>query len=330
MENKPPVISCIIPCFNSETHIKRCLSSILASTFTDFEILVADDSSSDQSKKILSEYGQNLKIKVFYLEENQGPARLRNFLGQKALGKYIFFLDIDAKIEPDALEKILKRLEADQAIAGLQPALVGPDKKLETVGHFLSPFGFPYEIGAGQNPNNFKNEIPIFGARTAALAVRKTIFDKIDGFDEDYLIYGEDTDLCWRIWLAGGKIIYFPGTLVEHFQKSSFSQKTSFRIFYEGAKNNTANILKNASFGLVWWLLSLHVFGWLLVSFKLLFQGRISSSFWVFRGLWWNFKNLSRTWRKRKIGGSLSPRTIFGPLSLIQLLKKGIRWLIKI
>jgi len=327
-----PKVSIIIPCFNGQAHIKRCLDSILESSFSDFEILIADDGSDDESQEILSQYEKNEKIRIFYFKNNQGPARLRNFLGQKALGKYLLFLDVDTRIESEAIETILKRLEAEERLAGLQPALIGPEGKLETVGHFLSPFGLPYEIGTGQNPDNFKKEMPIFGARTAALAVRKTIFDRIGGFDEDYLIYGEDTDFCWRIWRAGGKIIYFPAARVRHFQKSSFGAKTSHRIFYEGAKNNTANILKNASSQILFWLLPLEILGWLAVSLKLICQKRLVETGWIFRGLFWNLKNIEKTLAKRKVVRAFSvpdnqaEKIIFGETRLIDIIIKGGRW----
>lgn len=314
--------SFVITCFNSQNHISRCLDSVLAQSDQDFEILLADDGSTDHSQEILQSYQNDTRIKIFSFKENRGPAKTRNWLAQKAAGFLLFFLDIDTKMEMDCLSLASRRLLSNQDLGGLQTALLKEDGSSETAGHFLGPFGFPYEV------SSFPEESLIFGARTAGLILKKDVFDQIQGFDEDYLIYGEDTDLCWRVWLAGKQIIFFPSARVWHFQKSSFSPKTRFRLFYEGAKTGPANILKNAAPSMILWLLPLNLLAWLGLALKLLLQGRLSDSGWIIKGLFWNLANLKKTLAKRKKwpGHPELDKIIFGPLSFLEIFKKGLSW----
>ncbi|MBM4402076.1 MAG: glycosyltransferase [Candidatus Cloacimonetes bacterium] len=343
------MLSVITPCFNAEKYISACLESILSSNFQGFEVIIVDDGSTDNSRQILQGYQNHPPIKVFYLEQNQGPAKARNIGAKNANGKYLFFLDVDTKIEKECLKVIVEKLEQNENIGAIQGNLILntlndlsylSDLTTETAGHFLTFFGFPYEVKAdntlGNNPPfnaSFCEERVIFGARSAALAIRKELFEKIGGFDEDYFIYGEDTDLSWRVWLAGFKVHFLPQAKVYHFGKSSLNKETNYRVFYEGAKNNTQNILKNASLGMILWMLPLHVLAWMLLSFKLSAEGRFRQAFWVYRGFLNNLSHLSDLIAKRKTVARFKdphpdlPKIIYGPLRPKELFLKGVRWL---
>ncbi|MCR5254640.1 MAG: glycosyltransferase [Acetatifactor sp.] len=97
-----PKVSIIVPVYNSEKYIGRCIESIIDQEFTDFELLVADDGSTDGTGKILDGYAKKDKrIKVFH-RENSGVSASRNFCLDNAVGEYIQFLDADDWITPDA------------------------------------------------------------------------------------------------------------------------------------------------------------------------------------------------------------------------------------
>ncbi|PJE68820.1 hypothetical protein COU96_02840 [Candidatus Shapirobacteria bacterium CG10_big_fil_rev_8_21_14_0_10_38_14] len=316
MKNKP-VISIIIPCFNAEKYIKKCLDSILQSKYLNHEIILVDDNSNDKTKEILTKYKKSKKIKAFFLNKNSGPAKARNYGARKARGKYLLFLDIDTEIDEHCLKQVVEKFEQNKKLGAVQASL-------DTAGHFLTFFGFPYEVRSKQRL--------IFGARSAGMGIRKDLFEKIGGFDEDYFIYGEDTDLSWRVWLAGHEVHYLPEAKVYHFQKSSLNKKTGYRIFYEGAKNNTQNILKNAPATILLWMLPFHILAWLFLSLKLLGQKRGQHAISIWRGLGWNLKNLKKTLVKRKtIAGYTNPNNqcrqiMFGEINLKALFSKGWRW----
>lgn len=115
MENKNPKISVIVPVYNVEKYLRRCIDSILAQTFTDFELLLIDDGSKDQSGEICDDYAESDKRFVVIHQENHGVSKTR----QKALDMvstdYVAFIDPDDYIEKDYLEKLYNAADKTNA-----------------------------------------------------------------------------------------------------------------------------------------------------------------------------------------------------------------------
>lgn len=120
-ETKNPEISIIIPVYNVEPYIKKCLDSVKAQTFTDFEAIIVDDSSPDGSIKIAMDFvASDPRFKIV-TRENGGLSAARNTGIEYAKGKYIAFLDSDDFIAPSFLEKLYNACEennADMAYCG--------------------------------------------------------------------------------------------------------------------------------------------------------------------------------------------------------------------
>ena len=104
-----PKISVIVPAYNTEKYLRRCIDSILAQTFTDFELLLIDDGSTDQSGEICDEYAdKDVRIKVFH-KANGGVSSARNVGLDNALGEYICFCDADDWVDNDYFEQMRKK-----------------------------------------------------------------------------------------------------------------------------------------------------------------------------------------------------------------------------
>ena len=109
-----PYFSIIVPMYNAARYIKICIDSILNQTFQDFEVIIIDDVSTDDSYNICRElYGDNKKVRLLRHEKNQGQGPARNTGIKNARGKYIGFVDNDDAIIPTALEKIYKATQTD-------------------------------------------------------------------------------------------------------------------------------------------------------------------------------------------------------------------------
>lgn len=113
MKSNSPVISVIVPVYNVEKYLHRCIDSILAQTFTDFELLLIDDGSKDNSGKICDEYAEKDKrIRVFH-KENGGVSSARNVGLENAKGDWICFADSDDWMNENWVEIFSKHFEAD-------------------------------------------------------------------------------------------------------------------------------------------------------------------------------------------------------------------------
>ena len=104
-----PTISVIVPVYNAEKYLHRCIDSVLAQTYKDFELLLIDDGSKDSSGTICDEYAaQDARVKVFH-KENGGVSSARNVGLDHARGEWIMHLDGDDWIEHDMLERLIQK-----------------------------------------------------------------------------------------------------------------------------------------------------------------------------------------------------------------------------
>lgn len=111
-----PKISIIIPCYNVEEYLEECLDSVFKQTFKDFEVICVEDASTDDTKKILQQYGVKYKnIHIIYNAQNQGLAISRNIGLDAAKGDYIFFLDSDDSISKSCLSSLYQRIIQDKS-----------------------------------------------------------------------------------------------------------------------------------------------------------------------------------------------------------------------
>lgn len=114
-------ISIIVPIYNAEKYLERCINSILVQTFTDFELILINDGSTDQSAEIIDRYAQKDPRVVAIHQKNSGVSAARNTGIHAAKGKYIGFVDADDTVEPMMYQKLYKSIEhecADIAMVG--------------------------------------------------------------------------------------------------------------------------------------------------------------------------------------------------------------------
>lgn len=113
----PPLVSIIVPVYNAEKYLHRCIDSILAQTFTDWELLLIDDGSKDASGRICDEYAaKDERIRVFH-KENGGVSSARNLGLDHAEGEWIAFVDSDDWVSKDYLEELVKHSDTDLVVA---------------------------------------------------------------------------------------------------------------------------------------------------------------------------------------------------------------------
>ena len=110
-----PVVSVIIPVFNAGKNVENCIQSLLNQTYKNFEILIIDDGSTDNTLTILEKYERNKKIKVIH-QTNSGVSTARNLGISEANGKYIGFVDADDRVRPNYLEDLVVAIETEKNI----------------------------------------------------------------------------------------------------------------------------------------------------------------------------------------------------------------------
>lgn len=186
-----PLVSVVIPNYNSDQYLSETLESVLSSTHPELEIVVVDDGSTDQSKLILEEWKSRIpgKIRVFY-QANQGPSIARNYGIHQACGNYILPLDSDDKIHPDYISEAVEKFETDPEIK-----VVYCEAK---------------KFGLKNEPWNLKpfslNQLALDNMIFVSALFKKSDWKKTGGFDPRFSCGWED----WEFWInmlkKGGKV----------------------------------------------------------------------------------------------------------------------------
>lgn len=123
MKEKLPKLSIIVPVFNTAKYIEKCLDSLLKQEYPNIEIIVVEDKSTDNSRKVLKKYEDNEKIKIFYNENNSGLSYVRNKALENATGDYIGYIDSDDYIDSNFYSNMMNRIikeNADMAISDMK------------------------------------------------------------------------------------------------------------------------------------------------------------------------------------------------------------------
>ena len=124
-----PTVSIIVPVYNAERTIRRCIESILNQEYTDFELLLVDDGSMDTSGAICDEYAaKDKRIKVIH-QNNQGTAMAKNNAIRKCNGDMVYFVDSDDWLEPDALASLADTMQKTNADMVVYEHIVEEEKK---------------------------------------------------------------------------------------------------------------------------------------------------------------------------------------------------------
>jgi glycosyltransferase involved in cell wall biosynthesis len=196
-------VSVIIPAYNSEGTIGRCLDSLAKQDFKGkYDVIVVDDGSTDNT------VGEVKKHDVKLLEsEHGGPAAARNLGAENATGEIILFTDADCVPEADWIEKICAPF-GDEAIVGVQGAYRTKQRRI--VARFVQ-----YEIEERYGIMSKAGSIDFIGSYSAAY--RKDVFWAEEGFDKNFPIAsGEDTDLSYRLASKGYRMVFEPDAVVYH------------------------------------------------------------------------------------------------------------------
>jgi glycosyltransferase involved in cell wall biosynthesis len=110
--NTDILISIVIPVYNAQETLSRCLDSILNQSFKNFEIILVNDASTDNTQQIIDHYKENYPSQIqAIIKSNGGPGETRNFGIKKAIGKYLTFIDADDFLEPNYFEVVLNAIE---------------------------------------------------------------------------------------------------------------------------------------------------------------------------------------------------------------------------
>ena len=295
--NSDPNFSIIILYWNTDQYINKCLNSLDAQTFRDFEVIILDNGSEQPFNKDLLQEFPNLSIKFLQLPENIGFAAGNNLGVEQANGKYIVTLNADAFPEPNWLENIHKAIvKYPNCFFASKLIMANDPRKFDGVGDVYHFTGLVWRKYHNYSERALQlSEKEVFSPCGAAAIYPKEAFEKVGGFDPDYFAYVEDVDLGFRLRLAGYKCIFLPDAVVHHVGSGSTGRRSDFSVYY-GQRNLIWTFVKNMPGLLLWVLLPFHILMNILMLLLSFFrkQGKITN-----KAKWDAIKELPQMINKR-------------------------------
>ena len=207
-------ISIIIVNYNTAHFLEACIDSILDQKNADYEIIVVDNGSTDNSFEVLAEYEE--KITLIKNNENLGFGKANNIGAKVAKGNYLFLLNQDTEFTSDQdLKKITDFVKTNKQYGLVSTHITEMKTKRET----KPRISYPGEKIVRETITGLPGDIAwVLGA---VMILPKEVYAQINGFDEDFFLYGEDIDICLRVRKAGYAIGYFSEVEILHFGGST-------------------------------------------------------------------------------------------------------------
>ncbi|WP_142712901.1 glycosyltransferase family 2 protein [Fodinibius sediminis] len=248
-----PFFSIIIVSWNALSHLKKYLPSVMATEYSNFEVILADNASNDGSKAWVADKYPGVRIVEH--DDNYGYCGGNNRAVPHASGEILLFLNNDVRVDPEWLQALAKCF-SNSKTAAVQPKFRADENPeyfeyAGAAGGFLDRYGYPFCRGrifdtVEKDHGQYDDSQPILWASGAALAVRKKLFEDLGGFDEDFEFHMEEIDLCWRLWNAGYEVRYCPESLIYHLGGGSLPMGSPRKVYYN-YRNNLMMLWKNCS-----------------------------------------------------------------------------------
>lgn len=238
----------VIPNYNGIKFLADCLNSLKTQSMQDFDVIVVDDCSSDESvNEIECNFSQ---VKCVKRVENGGFAVAVNdgIRYARELGaEYIILLNNDTVADSCFVEKLIDAIGADEKIFSVQAKMLSlhEPELIDDAGDFYTVLGWAYARGKGKSASQYNAKSKIFAACAGAAVYRAKLFDVIGEFDEAHFAYLEDIDIGYRAGLYGYYNMYEPEAVVYHAGSgTSGSRYNEFKVRL-AARNSVYLIYKN-------------------------------------------------------------------------------------
>lgn len=219
-----PRVTVLILNFNGKKYLEKFLPSVIQTDYPDFEILVADNASTDDSIAFCQQQYPDVKLVKF--SKNFGFAEGNNQAIPFVETELLVLLNSDVEVDKNWLKPMVSRMLSSDKIAAVQPKIrMFDDKKLfeyaGAAGGYVDYLAFPLCRGrvfqtVEEDHNQYDDSKEVFWATGACMLLRKSIIEKIGLFDSRFFAHMEEIDFCWRAKNAGYQIWVEPSAVVFH------------------------------------------------------------------------------------------------------------------
>jgi len=252
-DNSTPKVSVVILNYNTSGLLELLIPFVQASIYQNFEIVVIDNASSDDSVQMLAE--KFVDVKVIVHEENLGFAEGYNRGLAQLETPYWILLNSDVEVDKDWIQPLVEVMESDEKIAATGPKILDYYKRdhfeyAGAAGGYMDKWAYPFCRGRlfhtlEKDEDQYEDRREVFWVSGAAFMVRASAYRELGGLDAVLFAHMEEIDLCWRMKNQGYQVWICPQSKVYHMGGGTLSKQSKHKSFLN-FRNNLAIVVKNA------------------------------------------------------------------------------------
>ena len=304
-------VTIVIPHYRAST-LGACLEALYAKSDWPIEVIVVDDGPDGQPvQEARRAYPQAVVLRN---ERNLGFTAACNRGLALARTRYAVLLNDDTCVTAGWLRPLVEAAEADPGLAACQPKLLsaadpGFFDYAGGAGGYIDRLGYTFCRGRlfdhrERDEGQYDRPAPLFWACGAAIFLRLDALRQVGQLDEAYYMHFEEIDLCWRLHLAGYRILAVPSSVIYHHSGWSLPP-SSYRKAYLNYRNNLVLLCKNLEFSRLWWVLPARVVMDLSSILLFLTKGQFSLSLAPLAASLWLLGHPRQLWVRRRQSQSL-------------------------
>lgn len=308
--NTQPSVAIVILNYNGKKYLEKFLPSVLASTYANRRIIVADNASSDASADFLQIHFP--EVDIIYNQKNYGFAEGYNQALKLVSADYYVLLNSDVEVTPEWIEPVIQLMESDERIAVCQPKVLSYHDKTKfeyagAGGGLLDYLGYPLARGRlfevlETDHGQYNDNADVFWASGAALFIKAGVYHSLGGLYPYFFAHQEEIDLCWRAQIQGYRVMYCGASVVYHVGGGTLP-KGQYRKTYLNFRNNLIMLSRNLDRREKYWKLFIRLMLDGVFAIKTLFEGDFESIKAVFFAhidfYKWTFSKENNTSAKR-------------------------------
>ncbi len=252
---KEPLVNIIIVTTNQFKFIEECIHSLMVCGYKNIKIYSIDNNSNkEQYATFYQAHKHNKQIIFTRLKKNAGFAGACNVALKKIKTGYVVFLNDDVIVTKKWLQPIISYMEKHVDVGACQPKIMDMTSKHSfnyagAAGGLMDVYGYPFCRGRifytlEKDKGQYDDIMDLVWCTGACLITRKDVIDRVGLFDEIFFIYGEESDLCWRMHFFNYRLTYIPTSTVYHYGSATMKNGTFQKTFLHH-RNGLILLLKN-------------------------------------------------------------------------------------
>ncbi len=247
-----PSVAIVILNWNGRKFLEQFIPSVMASTYENKRVIIADNASTDDSVSFLKNNFPEVELLIH--KSNEGFAKGYNTALEQVKADYYVLLNSDVEVTSHWIEPVISLMESDPLIAACQPKILAYGNKNQfeyagACGGWIDEFGYPFTRGrvfdvCELDKGQYDSTEACFWASGAALFVKARAYHELGGLDEFFFAHQEEIDLCWRFQLSGYKVFVQPRSVVYHVGGGTLPKGNNRKTFLN-FRNNLVMLYKN-------------------------------------------------------------------------------------